>query len=680
MSSTSLILKFALKHPSLVILTIIFGLSGAIFNGIGTALIVPLLLSFLGQSLELPGGPPIFQKLLSQLDRFSPEYQLFLMTAVVLAAIILKNASMYANNVCSGALSQALVLSLRKEAIDLIFQVDLDFFAKNRTGDILNRINAEVARTSAAIRAGVSLVSNILTISVLVIFLVFISWQLTIVSVFVLGFVASINQYFVIRARNYGQSLSKNSSKASVALQEILNGIRLIKATGNEQTESQQIKDILKKREVAEFKSLANYAIIAPVNEITGLLTFLGIVVLGGKFLSTQIESLSSVLLTYTIILFRLLPYIGKLNTDRSKFSNTSPSVEILAEFLQRDNKPFMLDGSSPYSPMQEGIRFEGVSFRYPGHEEFVLKEIDLWIPKGTTIALVGASGAGKSTVADLLPRFYDPTAGRITIDGRDLREFDLKSLRRSMGIVSQDTYLFNTSLKENIAYSREDATEEDIIHAVKQANAYEFIVQLPDGFETQVGDRGVLLSGGQRQRLAIARALLYNPDILILDEATSALDTVSEKLVQQAIEMLSRDRTTLVIAHRLSTIQNADCIAVMDKGKVVELGTHNELLAQGGYYANLYQVQFSTESQDAIEKARLETLMDTSYEVRTRLNPTIGFLNLLADDLLDSYEERKEILAEAYESAVRLLKTLQYLEDTAKERERKTKENREKL
>ncbi|MDY6940114.1 MAG: ABC transporter ATP-binding protein [Cyanobacteriota bacterium] len=677
MSSTNLIIKFALKHPVLVVLTVISGLSGAIFNGIGTALIVPLLLSFLGQSLELPGGPPVLQKVLSQLDGIDPEYRIIVMTGVVLGAIILKNASMYANNVCSGALSQALVLSLRQEAIDLIFQVDLDFYAKHRTGDILNRINTEVARTSAAIRAGISLVSNVLTISVLVVFLVFISWQLTIVSVFVLGLVAFVNQYFVVRAKTYGKSLSKNSSRASVALQEILNGIRLIKATANEDAESNDIKQILRQRESAEFKSLANYAIIAPVNEITGILTFLAIVVLGGTFLADRVETLSSVLLTYTIILFRLLPYIGKLNSDRSKFSNASPSVEILAEFLRRDNKPFMPDGAIPYSTMQDGIAFEGVSFRYPDHEELVLKEIDLWIPKGTTIALVGASGAGKSTVADLLPRFYDPTQGRITIDGRDLREYDLKSLRRSMGIVSQDTYLFNTSLKENIAYSREDATEEEIIGAVKQANAYEFIVQLPNGFDTQVGDRGVLLSGGQRQRLAIARALLYNPDILILDEATSALDTVSEKLVQQAIETLSRDRTTLVIAHRLSTIQNADRIAVMDKGKIVELGTHDELLAKGGYYANLYQVQFSTESQDAIAKARLETLMDTSYEVRTRLNPTIGFLNLLADDLLDSSEERKEILHEAYESAVRLLKTLQYLEDSARERERETQEKR---
>ncbi|MER3478097.1 MAG: ABC transporter ATP-binding protein, partial [Leptolyngbya sp. ERB_1_2] len=223
---------------------------------------------------------------------------------------------------------------------------------------------------------------------------------------------------------------------------------------------------------------------------------------------------------------------------------------------------------------------------------------VDLWLPKGTTLALVGSSGAGKSTLADLLPRFYDPTAGRILIDDRDLKDFELRSLRRSMGIVSQDTFLFNDSVRNNLAYARRTASDDEILEATKRANAYEFIIKLPQGFDTLIGDRGVMLSGGQRQRLAIARALLRDPEILILDEATSALDTVSERLVQSAIDELSRDRTTLVIAHRLSTVQKADQIAVLDQGCVVEVGTHIELLKQGGLYAQLYAMQFSEEPQ----------------------------------------------------------------------------------
>jgi subfamily B ATP-binding cassette protein MsbA len=298
-----------------------------------------------------------------------------------------------------------------------------------------------------------------------------------------------------------------------------------------------------------------------------------------------------------------------------------------------------------------------------------VLDEINLTIHRGTTLALVGGSGAGKSTLADLVPRFYDPTAGKITIDGIDLRDYDFTTLRKSMGIVSQETFLFNDSVRNNIGYPRPTASETEIIQAAKQANAYDFIMQLPQGFDTEIGDRGVMLSGGQRQRIAIARALLSNPDILVLDEATSALDTVSEHLVQQAIERLSSDRTSIVIAHRLSTVQKADQIVVLEKGKIIEVGTHIELLNKGGRYTHLYSLQFSKDSQELLlKRARNETLMNSSYEIRTRLNPMIGFLRLLVDNAADSAEERRELTQEAYESAMRLLGTLEYLESSAKE------------
>jgi ATP-binding cassette, subfamily B, bacterial MsbA len=666
MSPNRLLLKFAARYPVLITQTIGFDLSGALFNGIGTTLIVPLLLVFLGQPLELPGAPPLLKSILSSFDLVSEEYQVPFITAMVLLAIVLKNAAVYGSAIVSGSLARKLVLSIRQEAIDILLAVDLDYYAKHRVGDLLNRVNAEVVRTASAIRSGISLISIVLTILVFVVLLLLISWELTILSTVVLGLVAYVNQYFVSRSKLYGKLLSQNSSLSSIALQELLHGIRLIKSTGNEAEEYANLKGLMERREAAEFKSLASYAIISPVNEITGILTFLAIAVLGSTFLSDRVEALSPILLTYLVVLFRLLPYIGKLSGERSKLANTSTSVAVLTDFLRRDDKPFMQNGTKRFTGLQQGIRFEGVSFRYPDREEFVLNEIDLWIPRGTTLALVGSSGSGKSTLVDLLPRFYDPTIGRVMIDGYDLKEYDLKSLRRSMGIVSQDTYLFNDSLRKNITYAHPEATEEEIIEAIKKANAYEFIVQLPQQLETQVGDRGVLLSGGQRQRIAIARALLYNPEILILDEATSALDTVSENLVQQALEELSRDRTTLVIAHRLSTIQKADCIAVLHQGNLVEVGNHEELLSRDGYYANLHRVQFSQEEKQSINPVQNGIPLEMLHEIRTRLNPTIGYLGLLADEIVDSPEERQELTQEAYDAAVRILKTVQFIEEQA--------------
>ncbi|PSB55266.1 ABC transporter ATP-binding protein, partial [filamentous cyanobacterium CCP1] len=335
-------------------------------------------------------------------------------------------------------------------------------------------------------------------------------------------------------------------------------------------------------------------------------------------------------------------------------------------DLMRSNNKSFMPNGSVPYTSIQQSISFENIGFHYPGSAKQILQNIDLVIPKGTTLALVGSSGAGKTTLVDLLPRFYDPTQGRITIDGIDLRDFDLKSLRRSMGIVSQDTFLFNDTIRNNIAYGCTDITETDILEAVRRANAHEFIQHLPQGLDTMIGDRGVMLSGGQRQRIAIARALLRNPEILILDEATSALDTVSERLVQQALDDLSRERTTLVIAHRLSTVQKAHQIAVLDRGQVVELGTHDELLQRNGLYSQLHAMQFSDRpsTQDWVCQDQTEILAQASYEFRSHLNSMMGSLSLLTDATLNTTEEQSELAEEAYRSATELFKTVQHLED----------------
>jgi ABC-type multidrug transport system fused ATPase/permease subunit len=394
------------------------------------------------------------------------------------------------------------------------------------------------------------------------------------------------------------------------SLIETLSGIRLVKATANEERTYKKINQLIHNRETAEFKSQVNANIIGPTSEVAGLICLILIVFIGRIIFTEQIASFSAVLLTYLLVLLKLLPFVSQLNSIRSSFANNSASVEVVAEFLRRDNKPLMVNGDIPYTRLNQGIHFNHVSFSYPGTDKLVLKDVELYLPRGTTLALVGSSGGGKSTLADLLPRFYDPTSGYIAIDGLDIRKFDIKSLRRAMGIVSQDTFLFNDSVKNNITYGKPEARDEEIIAASKQANAYEFISKLPQGLDTLIGDRGVMLSGGQRQRLAIARALLQDPEILILDEATSALDTVSERLVQVAIDNLSRDRTTLVIAHRFSTVQKVDQIAVFDQGRVVELGTHEELLKKGGYYSRLYSMQFGEQEDKSSKYNQMSILL----------------------------------------------------------------------
>lgn len=667
MSPTQFLLEYAKQRPFWIVLTIGLGWSGALFNGVGMTLLVPILLGFLGQEVEFEGGPPIIRQALSIFDGVNPEYRLWLMMGLVLLAIILKNAATVASSLASGHLARLLVKDIRSTAIDLLLKIDIDFYTKTKVGDIVNCVNQEVNRCAGAIRLGGQIVTQAITVLIFVGILLLISWELTLVSTVLLLIVPFVSQFIIRRSKKYGQLLSEKSREYSSSLIEMLNGIRLVKSNSQENQEYQKIYRLIEGREQAQMKSQINYSIISPVNELSGIAVILAIIFFGRLVFADRLESLSTVLLTYLFVLSRVVPILGQLNNSRSQFANAIPSTTIVSEFLRRDDKPIMKNGVDPYRKLEKGIHFERLSFAYPGKNELVLKDIDLWLPKGTTLALVGGSGAGKSTLADLLPRFYDPSQGRITLDGKDLREFDLQSLRQAMGIVSQDTFLFNDSVRNNITYGRPDATEEDAIEAAKLANAYEFIMDLPQGFETQLGDRGILLSGGQRQRIAIARALLHNPDILILDEATSALDTVSEHLVQQAIERLSRDRTTLVIAHRLSTIQNADKIAVLEKGEVVELGTHDELLKKDGYYYRLYKMQFSDDTQDLVRKARNETLMNTSYEIRTRLNPMIGFLRLLLDEVADSPQEQQELTQESYECALRLLNTLQFLENRAK-------------
>jgi ABC-type multidrug transport system fused ATPase/permease subunit len=661
MPAHHLLLSLARRHPSLISLNVVLGFSGALFNGISTALIIPVLLNFLDQPVATKGAPPVIQSLLTPFQNDAGKYNMLMMTAAIVLMIILKNLSAYGNALVAGVLKRAAANDLRDQGLRLLLEVDMDYYVKTGIGDIINRLNNEISRAASAISIVTRTVTVAITALVFIGLLLSMTWQLTIISTLLLAIVAVVNQYSIIRSKQFGKQLSETSKNYSTKVLDLLSGMRLVRCTANEQNEYEKIKTYILNREQAEFQSQAVSALIEPMSEVTGIVALLCIVFIGRTFLMVQVEAFSAILLTYLFVLFRTLPLIAQLNAARSQLANISPSLEIVGDFLRRENKSFMANGAIPFEGLRQGIHFKQLTFAYPGQKKQVLKQVDLHLPRNTTLALVGASGAGKSTLADLLPRFYDPIEGNILIDGDDLRELDLHTLRRAMGIVSQDTFLFNASVRENIAYGCPDATDDQVIEAAKQANAYDFIMQLPQGFETQIGDRGVMLSGGQRQRLAIARALVQDPEILILDEATSALDTVSERLVQAAIDHLSRDRTTLVIAHRLSTIKRADQIAVMDQGRVVELGTHEELLSKNGYYARLCEMQFGEFSQ--AKQSVQRQIIKTSHEIRSLLNRLVGSLSFIMDGVADSSEEQHEFTQEAYISALDLLRSIEQLE-----------------
>ncbi len=663
MSTKYFILRFIRRYPFRIIGNIILGFAGGLFNGVNTALIIPILLQVAGQEIELKGFPPIIKFLLSPFDAVPENYRLVVMLLAVILTIILKNLTTYIRALLSVSFSRSLTNSIKSEMFQTLMDSDLDFFTKVQVGDLTKRLGSDTAQCTQTINAYINLVTQLVTILLFVSILISISWKLTLIASLLAVLISAINQLFIRKSKKFGVLLNQQQKTYAIKVIETLSGIRLIKSVSSENREYKQLRKLMLSLEDIALKAKMNQALIAPVNEVTSIITVISILLLGRALFSNQIANVSAILLTYLLVLFRVLPMLSGINGTRNQIAKGSASFDMAYDLWRRDNKPIMKPGSIPFQKVRRKINFKQISFSYPGNTNLVLKNIDVSVPRGKTLALVGGSGAGKSTFADLLPRFYDPISGSITIDGIDLREFDITSLRRKTGIVSQTTYLFNDTVRNNIIYARPDATENEIIEAAKQANAYDFIMELPKQWETEIGDRGVMLSGGQRQRLAIARALLQDPEILILDEATSALDTVSERLVQEAIDKLSRDRTVLVIAHRLSTVQNADQVAVLDRGELVEMGTHLELLQkEGGYYRRLYSIQFADESK-ADHYIDQELLAKASYEARSFLNKIIGSLRLLGDEIVDTPEEKIELTEEAFQSSISLLRTLEVFE-----------------
>ena len=471
-------------------------------------------------------------------------------------------------------------VAIRQQCIERLLKLELAFYSDSKLGQIISYVNEQAQRSETLSSYILEIISNSLIILALSLLLISLSPTLTLVALFSLVIVTLFLRRVINKVQAHGRQTANHIEKFSSIVTEIISGIRVVKGFNAEPRELERTKKSLQERYEAELAAYKYNSAVQPLTEASGISALLVLLAVGLVLLPGTQSGTLPFLLTYTLALLRILPRVSHINAMRSQLSLLSGSLEAIQNFLSSTAEFHLPDGTQLYQGIRSSVVFENVTFTFPSNSEPALKEVSFEMKKGTTTAIVGPSGSGKSTLADLVMRFHDPNMGNIKIDGIDLREFQVSSWRQSIAMVSQDTFLFNTSVRENVAYGSPKATDTQIIEAAKQAYAYEFIQDLPHGFDT------------------IARAILRDPDILILDEATSALDTNSERIVQKALEKVSCDRTVLVIAHRLSTVEKADNIVVLCNGSVVEQGTHQELQKRQGVYWKLYSFQDSSNYQ----------------------------------------------------------------------------------
>ncbi len=489
------------------------------------------------------------------------------------------------------------VRDLRNELYERIIHQSQKFFSERSTGEMVSRVvsDADAIQAAVSTRMG-DLFQESITLVGLIMLVFVTNTELAVISMIAAPVIVVPVVQFGKRLRRTTHHSQERMADIATLLEETIRGVRVVKAFTMEKFEIGRFREATRKHLVWNLRAQRVQAMTSPVMELLAGLCMLALFSYAHRRIANGTLSLGQFVMFLAALAAMYAP-IKKLNKVNLSVNTALTAAERVFRMLDIDNDVKEKPNAPELTSVGSGIRYEHVEFAYR-EDEPVLRDINLHVHPGEVVALVGGSGAGKSTFVNLLPRFYDVTRGRITIDGHDLRDVTMLSLRRLMGYVTQEVILFNDTVRNNIAYGRTDADEAQMIEAAKAANAHDFIANLPNGYDTIIGESGVLLSGGQRQRLAIARALFKDPPILVLDEATSALDTESERLVQQALNNLMRGRTTLVIAHRLSTIRNADKIVVLDQGEIVESGRHEELLANRGVYRKLYDLQFLEEER----------------------------------------------------------------------------------
>jgi len=529
--------------------------------------------------------------------------QYFLVGLGMIIVFAIKGLFFFGHNYSVGHLVQSLIVKLRQQLFDHLVNLSLTFFNRSKTGDLISRFTNDLHVFQNMLQVGVTgPFRDIPQFFLLLGIMFFRSWQLALVTMTIIPVAIFFIQIFGQRNKIAVSKRQISFGDLSSLLVETISGIRVVKAFGMEKYESKRFKDANDDLYKNHMRSIMIDSYSYPVIEIIGAAAGATIVAYGG-YLIINDQITAGDFTSFVISFFLLNEPVKKLNGFNLKLQEGIAAVQRIFNILDVKDDIVISPDATKLTSFDREINLNIQAFHYPDQDEPAVKDFQLTLQKGEAVALVGSSGAGKTTIANLIPRFYDITRGEVYIDGHDLRDLDIASLRKLIAIVTQDTILFNDTIASNITYGQPDCSKERMYAAAQAANAHKFILEQSDGYETVIGEKGARLSGGQRQRLSIARALVKDAPILILDEATSALDSESEIEVQQAIEHLMENRTTIVIAHRLSTIRNADRICVMENGQIVEQGTHNELLSKEGRYQQLYEMQFQDQPNGSVSE-----------------------------------------------------------------------------
>ena len=581
----SLLKLYPWAIPGIVIL----GLLSSLSEGVGISLFIPLLQSLNQTNSQLPSKNFFVDFFYQLFVHFPPNNRLLIIVFCIFCSIFLKNCLSYSNTILFCWFNSRISHRLRSGIFKQLLSVSYSFLESKESGKLMNTLAAETWRTSQALSVLLNLLITICTISIFVILLLLLSWQLTLLVTFFMIVISCIIQLVTRQVKTLGKQAVQVNSNLASRMWEGLSGMKVIRAFGRESYEQKRFDEASKEVRNTFLKLDIISGTVNPLSEVFSAALLLCVLVIA----LLQGWAAPTTLLTFIFILYRLQPQVKQLDGSRVSLTSLTSAVEDVMSFLDCSDKPYIRSGQIPFKSLSQAICLESVSFHYNPLEKPALQDISICIPQSKTTALVGPSGAGKSTLVNLICRFYEVTSGEIYVNGYSLKELNLTDWRSRIAIVSQDVHMFSTTIRENIAYGRLDAREDEIIAAARLASAHEFISQLPQGYDTMVGDRGVRLSGGQRQRLALARAIICNPEILILDEATNALDSISENLIQEALNTLSQNRTVIIIAHRLSTIEKADQIIVLEEGRVLEQGNLQNLLKLKGLFAKLYNLQY---------------------------------------------------------------------------------------